>query len=139
MAANTARGDAAMIRRASHGFTMMELLLVLTLVAILASLVGPTVVSSMQAARESALKKDLQVLREALDDYYADHGRYPGQLQELAEKRYVRKIPADPFTGSSDTWQTVNDDSGESNDGGVRDLHSGAEGQARDGTYFKDW
>lgn len=139
MAANMARGDCAMSGRASRGFTMMELLLVLALVAILASLVGPTVASTMHGAREAALKKDLQVLREALDDYYADHGKYPSQLQELAEKRYVRKIPADPFTGSSDTWQTINDDSGEDNDGGVRDVHSGAEGQARDGTYFKDW
>lgn len=140
MAANIAVGSGGRIRAREHGgFTLIELLLVLALIAILASLVAPTVTSSMGRAREAALKEDLYVLRKALDDYYADHGKFPAQLQELAEKRYVRRIPADPFTGSSDTWQTVNDDSGEDNDGGIRDVHSGAEGQARDGSYFKDW
>lgn len=139
MAANIATGKASCARRAAAGFTLMELLLVLTLIAILASLVGPTIASSMQRARESALKEDLHVLRRALDDYYADNGSYPAQLQELAEKRYVRRVPIDPFTGSSETWQTTNDDSGADDEGGVRDVQSGAEGQASDGSYFKDW
>lgn len=139
MAASIAIGSGVMRERSSSGFTLVELLLVLTLVAILASLVGPTVTSSMQRAREAALKEDLHVLRKALDDYYADNGRFPAQLEELAEKRYVRRVPADPFTGRSDTWQAINDDSGADDDGGIRDVHSGAEGQARDGSYFKDW
>jgi len=123
-----------------RGFTLVELLLVLFIVALLASIVAPSVIGSMQKARESTLKEDLHVLRKALDDHYADHGKYPDELAELVEKRYVRRIPVDPITGRSDTWVLAREDSreDEGEGGGIRDIHSGAEGQARDGQYYKD-
>lgn len=121
------------------GFTLVELLLVLLLVALLASLAAPTVIESIGRARESTLREDLHVLRKALDDYHADHGRYPVQLDDLVDKRYLRRIPPDPMTGEK-TWQVVIDEPEEGEEtGGIRDVHSGAEGQARDGAYFKDW
>src|SRR6185312_11269908 len=94
-----------------RGFTLIELLLVLFLVALLASLVGPALTSGIQRARESALKEDLHVLRKALDDYYADNGSYPPELQVLVDKRYLRNVPVDPFTDRGDSWTFDRDDS----------------------------
>ncbi len=126
----------------SRGFTLIELLLVLFLVALLASLVGPAMTSSIQRARESALKEDLHVLRKALDDYYADSGSYPAELQVLVDKRYLRNLPVDPFTERHDSWTFDRDDSKDHDAGkqaGIRDIHSGSDGQGRDGTAYKDW
>jgi general secretion pathway protein G len=120
----------------------MELLLVLFLVALLASLVGPSLTNGIQHSRESALKEDLHVLRKALDDYYADNGSYPAELQVLVDKRYVRAVPIDPFTDRQDSWTVDRDDSKDHDDGkrpGIRDIHSGSDGQGRDGTAYKDW
>jgi general secretion pathway protein G len=125
--------------RADLGFTLVELLLVLTIVALLASLAGPAVTGSMQRAREATLKEDLRVMRKALDDHYADLGEYPAQLEELVAKRYIRRVPKDPVTGRVDSWTFTLDDSTDESSGGILDVHSGAEGQARDGSYFKDW
>ena len=127
---------------ASRGFTLIELLLVLFLVALLASLVGPALTSGIQRSHESALKEDLHVLRKALDDFYADNGSYPAELQVLVDKRYVRAVPADPFTDRPDSWTFDRDDSKDRDEGkpaGIRDIHSGSDGQARDGTAYKDW
>jgi len=121
------------------GFTLVELLLVLLLVALLASIVGPTVTAGLQRSRESTLKHDLRVMRQALDDYYGDNGRYPAALDELVEKRYVRRVPLDPLTGRADTWVLTQSEEEGDNVSGVSDLHSGAEGQAIDGTNYKDW
>jgi general secretion pathway protein G len=122
-----------------RGFTLVELLLVLLLVALLASIVGPTVTSGLQRSRESTLKHDLRVMRQAMDDYYGDNGRYPAALEELVEKRYVRRVPVDPMTGKADTWVLTMSDQEDDKVAGVSDLHSGAEGQAIDGTSYKDW
>ena len=125
-----------------RGFTLMELLLVLFLVALLASLVGPSLTNGIQRSRESALKEDLHVLRKALDDYYADNGSYPAELQVLVDKRYVRAVPLDPFTDRQDSWTFDRDDSKDRDEGkqaGIRDIHSGSDGQGRDGTAYKEW
>jgi general secretion pathway protein G len=122
-----------------RGFTLVELLLVLLLVALLASIVGPTVTAGLQRSRESTLKHDLRVMRQALDDYYGDNGRYPAALVELVEKRYVRRVPVDPITGRADSWVLTQSDQQGDTAAGVSDLHSGAEGQAIDGTSYKDW
>jgi general secretion pathway protein G len=119
-----------------EGFTLVELLLVLFLVALLASLVAPVATKSVDQAKESALKADLQVLRKAIDDYYANTGRYPQSLSLLVEKRYIRSVPVDPLTDRATTWiETRVEDTG----GGVRDVHSGAEGNASDGKPYHDW
>lgn len=122
----------------TRGFTLMELLLVLALVALLASLAAPMVSNSIVRARESALKEDLYIMRKAIDDYYADVGAYPNELSLLVEKRYLRRIPADPFTDRSDSWVLVRDDS-EGSSNGIMDVLSGAEGEAQSGGPYREW
>ncbi len=121
-----------------RGFTLIELLLVLLLVALLASLVAPVVTGGIQRARESTLKEDLYALRRAIDDYYADTGAYPGELEELVKKRYLRRVPTDPLTEKRDTWVLVRSDE-EKAGKGILDIRSGSQEQASDGSYFKDW
>lgn len=128
-----------MSRSHPPGFTLIELLLVLLLIALLASLATPVVIGSVQRARESALKENLFVLRKAIDDYYADNGRYPESLEKLVEKRYIRHVPADPITGSKDTWVLVRAKGAEGDSSGIIDVRSGSEEKAADGTYYKDW
>jgi general secretion pathway protein G len=122
----------------ARGFTLLELLFVLIIVALLAGIVGPMLVGSISRARESTLKEDIHILRRAIDDYYADNGKYPGELNELVDKRYLRGIPADPVTERRDTWVVVRS----GNDkglGGIIDVHSGSELAANDGTFYRDW
>lgn len=124
----------------SRGFTLVELLLVLLIVAMLASLVAPVVTGSIQRARESTLREDLQVMRKAIDDYYADTGKYPAELDELVKKRYLRRIPPDPMTEKRDTWILVgSEDSKTGAAAGIIDVRSGSEEKASDGSDFKDW
>ncbi len=125
-----------MRKRQGKGFTLVELLLVLVLVALLAGLVMPVATKSVDQARESTLKEDLKVMRKAIDDYYANTGHYPEGIAQLAEKRYIRKVPADPFTESATTWvEAPNQGPG----GGIIDVHSGADGKGADGTSYRDW
>ncbi len=121
----------------ARGFTLLELLFVLVIVALLASLVAPMLVGSIDHARESALKQDLNVLRKAIDDYHADHGKYPAELVELVHRRYLRAIPVDPVTQRSDSWTAVYADS-ERDTKGVVDVRSGAETTARDVSHYRD-
>lgn len=122
----------------ARGFTLLELLFVLIIVALLAGIVGPMLVGSISRARESTLKEDLYVMRKALDDYYADNGKYPGELADLVDRRYLRGIPADPVTERRDSWMAVRtgNDRGV---GGIVDVHSGSELSANDGTSYRDW
>lgn len=123
-------------RYPDRGFTLVELLLVLLLVALLASLVMPVATKSVDQAKESVLKEDLRVLRKAIDDYYANTGRYPHDLAQLVDKRYIRHIPVDPLTGRATSWiETRSDDP----KGGISDVHSGAEGNASDRKAYRDW
>jgi general secretion pathway protein G len=121
-----------------RGFTLMELLVVLALVAVLAGLVTPIVSSSIQRAKEATLKENLFVLRKAIDDYYADTGAYPPNLDALVEKRYIRKVPADPITERVDSWQVVHEEEG-GEEPGIIDVHSGAEETAADGSAYREW
>ena len=124
----------------ARGFTLTELLLVLLFIAILASLVVPVVTSSVSRARESALKEDLYTLRKAIDDYYADKGKYPETLEELAENRYVRKVPVDPMTDRVDTWVEIkNESEGSEADTGIIDVRSGSDEKDSDGVAYKEW
>ena len=124
----------------ARGFTLTELLLVLLFIAILASLVIPVVVNSVHYARESALKEDLYTMRKAIDDYYADKGKYPENLKELADNRYLRKIPVDPMTDRVDSWIEVHSEGeGENADTGVIDVRSGSDEKDSDGVPYKQW
>jgi general secretion pathway protein G len=123
-----------------RGFTLVEMLLVLMLIALLATLVTPVVTGGLARARESTLRADLYAFRKAIDDYYADTGTYPPELDELVAKRYLRRIPPDPVTESRDTWVLVRaEDEKAAKGGGILDVRSGSPEVARDGSPFKDW
>ena len=124
--------------RRKQGFTLVELLLVLFVVALLASLVTPVVTNSIYRAREATLKEDLNVMRKAIDDYYADNGRHPETLAKLVEKRYLRAIPIDPITERKDSWLEIKEEN-KGKEQGVVDVKSGAEGKSADGVPYREW
>lgn len=128
--------------RSAAGFTLVELLVVISMIGILAAMGIVGYKNSVQHAREGVLKTDLFRMRDAIDQYYADKGKYPSSLDALVSEQYLRKIPEDPFTRSADTWQTVPaepDPGNPSAEPGIYDVKSGAPGQALDGTSFTDW
>jgi general secretion pathway protein G len=110
-------------------FTLVELMVVLTVIALLLSVVVPDYVGRVRRAEEAVLKENLVVMRDALDKHFADAGRYPGSLDELVAKRYLRSIPADPFTQSPGTWVPV--PPSDPKRGGVYDVRSAAKGYER--------
>ncbi len=125
-----------------RGFTLIELLVVIAMISILAAMAVVQYRNSVQLARESTLKTNLVRMRDAIDQYYADKGKYPASLDTLVSEHYLRKIPEDPFTKSADMWQTIPaepDPANPSADPGIYDVKSGASGQALDGTSFADW
>jgi general secretion pathway protein G len=119
------------------GFTLIEILVVLAILAALLSVATPRYFGSVDRSRETVLKQNLFQIREALDKYYADTGKYPATLDDLVAKRYLRSAPVDPVTNSTTTWVVVAPQ--DKQKGGVYDVKSGAEGNARDGTPFRDW
>lgn len=119
-----------------RGFTLIELLVVLAVLAVLVGMIAPQYLDRIDEARETVLRKNLVGLREAVDQFYRDKGRYPKELQELADQRYVRAVPEDPITGRADTWVVV---PAKSAGGGVFDVKSGSAERARDGTPFAQW
>jgi general secretion pathway protein G len=153
MAPNTRIGenvnDRALTRHRPHspdsgsgGFTLLELLIVVALIGILTALAVPTFRQTPTKAKEAVLKEDLYTLRDVIDQYFSDKGKYPATLETLVEDGYLRKIPVDPFTESSDTWQIEMADSGEEGSeeaGGVYDVHSGSTSTALDGTTYSEW
>ena len=141
MAFPTANGkerDATMSPRGRRGgFTLIELLVVLAVVATLLALAVPRYFSSLEKSREAVLHQNLAMLRETLDKYYADTGRYPDALDELVSGKYLRSVPLDPITDSNATWIAIPPEEAEMS--GVYDVRSGAEGVARDGTAYRSW
>jgi len=121
-----------------HGFTLIELMVVLAIVGMLVTLALPRYVHSVARSREAVLLHDLQTMREAIDRFQADRGRYPASLDELAELRYLRKVPADPLTDSASSWVVLPPPPGK-DASGVYDVRSGAEGHALDGTAYQSW
>jgi len=120
------------------GFTLLELMVVVSIVGILVTLAVPSYRMSVLKAKEAVLRDDLFVLRDQMDKYYADHGTYPPQLQELVDKEYLRKIPVDPFTDNSDSWVEVFA-TGADGTSGVYDVHSGSDRVALNGTPYNEW
>jgi general secretion pathway protein G len=129
-------------REGPQGFTLIELLIVVAIIGIIAGVAAVQFRQTPQKAKEAVLRQDLFVLRDVIDQYYADKGRYPESLNTLVDEGYVRKIPVDPITGSDATWieemSPASEDDAES-PGGIIDVRSGATGEAIDGSYYSDW
>ena len=125
-----------MVSRRS-GFTLVELVVVLAIIALLLSIAVPNYVTRAAHAEEAVLHEDLRIVREALDKHFADKGRYPDSLQALVTERYLRALPTDPLTRSDRTWVVVPPQ--DPLLGGVYDLHSGAPGNGSDGTPYAQW
>jgi general secretion pathway protein G len=133
---------ATLTRRSQAGFTLVELLVVIALISILAAMAVVQHRNSVQRTQEATLKTNLFRMRDAIDQYYADKGKYPSSLDTLVSDQYIRRIPVDPFTNSADSWQTVPaepDPANPSAEPGIYDVKSGAQGTALDGTTFADW
>ena len=129
-------------RGAQGGFTLIELLVVLSLISILAAMGMVQHRNSVLKAQEATLKTDLFHMRDAIDQYYADKGKYPASLDALVTDGYMRAVPEDPITKSKDTWQTVPaepDPNNPSAEPGIYDVKSGAPGAALDGSNYADW
>ena len=120
-----------------RGFTLVELLVVLAIVALLLTLAVPRYFGSLERSKEAVLKEDLYQLRDAIGKYYGDKGKYPETLESLASEKYLRKIPVDPITESATTWVVVAPE--DSQKGGVFDVKSGAQGKASDGSSYGEW
>jgi general secretion pathway protein G len=120
-----------------RGFTLIEVLVVLAILAALLSIAAPRYYGSVDRSKETVLKQNLFQIREALDKHYADSGKYPDSLEDLVSKRYLRSAPIDPVTASTNTWIIV--PPRDSAKGGIYDVKSGAHGNAKDGTVYSDW
>lgn len=120
-----------------RGFTLIELLVVMTIIALLLALALPRYFNHLESSRETILRQDLAVMRDAIDKYHADTGRYPDSIEALVNARYLRALPVDPITERPDTWQIVSPSNAEA--GAVYDIKSSAPGPSRDGSAYADW
>ncbi len=119
----------------SEGFTLLELMIVVSIIGILATIAVPTYQASVVKAREAVLRQDLFTLRDVIDQHRADQGKYPPSLQALVSAGYLRAIPKDPFTRSDSTWQEMT----EMTEGGIFDVFSGSEFVGTNGTPYNRW
>lgn len=121
--------------RPESGFTLVELMIVVSIVGILATLAVPSYRTSLIQARETVLRHDLFTLRDLLDQHRADKGKYPPSLEGLVAAGYLRALPKDPFTNSATTWQEIT----EPTEGGVFDVYSGSDLVGTNGTPYNKW
>jgi general secretion pathway protein G len=128
--------------RGAQGFTLIELMVVMTIIVTLATIAMVQYRQSVQFARESVLKDDLFKMRDAIDQYYADKNQYPPTLDDLVSSGYIRALPKDPITNSTSSWQAVPSEPDPNNPAllpGVGDVKSGADQTAMDGSHYSDW
>ena len=124
-------------RHSGRGFTLIELLVVMTIIAMLLTIAVPRYFRTLERSRETVLRSDLGVMREAIDKHYGDLGQYPDSLQALVERRYIRAVPVDPMSKSAETWQVLVSE--DSDHPGIRDVHSSAPGKGSDGVPYEQW
>ncbi len=127
-----------------RGFTLLELLVVMTIIGILAAIAIPNYYNSVKKAKEAALREDLFQMRKLIQQFKLDKGRYPRSLQELVEEKYLRAIPVDPITGSSETWVEVQEELSleelaEGKIPGIVDVKSGSDKISTEGTPYNQW
>ncbi len=145
-ARGTMNGEAIVMHRErrDRGFTLIEMIIVFTLIGILVGLGLPQYQTAAKRAREAVLKEDLFQFRKLIDQYYQDKGKYPDSLQTLVDEKYLRSVPVDPLTKSATTWVEVRetpepDQYAAPGDLGVVDVKSGSDAKALDGTLFNTW
>jgi len=128
--------------RSQSGFTLIELIIVMTIIAILATLAVPYFAAAIKHAREAVLREDLQTMRMAIDSYTMDKQKAPQSLDDLVQEGYLKSIPEDPMTHSKDTWVTDTSDamySIDQTESGISDIHSGSDEQGSDGQPYSAW
>ena len=134
MAANIRIGE-QMTSTRQGGFTLLELMTIIAIIGILVTLAVPSYRGAVVKAREAVLKQDLFTVRDVLDQYRGDQGKYPPSLSDLVKSGYLRTVPVDPFTSSNSTWQEV----AEATEGGIFDIHSGSDLVASTGIPYNQW
>jgi general secretion pathway protein G len=129
-------------RKSERGFTLVELMIVMAIIMILATIAIPVYVKTLQRAKEATLREDLHTMRTAIDSYTVDKEKAPDSLDDLVQAGYLKSIPKDPMTSSSDTWITGQSDTMtdiNETQGGMDDVHSGSQALASDGTTYNTW
>jgi general secretion pathway protein G len=129
-------------KRQDAGFTLMELMIVMAIIGVLATLAVPSFIGALRQAKEAVLKEDLHVMREAIDSYTMDKQKAPQAMDDLIQDGYLKAIPVDPMTRSSETWVTDQSDSLHSldqTDPGIDDVHSGSSETGTDGKPYAEW
>jgi len=131
-----------LLRTNRPGFTLIELMIVMSIIGILAAIAVPSYRTGLIKARETVLREDLYNLRSTIDQFNADQGKYPDSLQDLTDKKYLRDLPKDPFTGKNDTWVVVEPPQppeGTEIKGSVYDVHSGSNLIGTNGIPYNEW
>ena len=123
--------------RTRRGYTLIEMLIVLSIISILATMAMPSFQKSLIRAKETNLRRTLFIMRDTIDQFYADQGRYPNSLEDLETEKYIRQVPIDPFTGQSDTWITIPPEGFA--EGNVYDVHSGSDKVGLEGVPYNEW
>jgi general secretion pathway protein G len=129
-------------RHLEQGFTLLELMIVMIIIATLAAIAIPSYMNNVRHAREAVLRADLHVLRDAIDSYTVDKEKAPQTLDDLVQAGYIKSLPVDPFTRRSDTWLPVQEDTLmtlDQTESGIDDVHSGSQLAASDGTSYGTW
>lgn len=124
------------------GFTLLELLIVMVIIATLAAVAIPMYLRNVQAAKEAVLREDLRVMRQAINTYTIDKQKAPQSLEDLVSGGYLKVLPKDPITGRTDTWQSTESatlSSVDQSESGIDDVHSGAQQTASDGSNYSNW
>ena len=127
-----------MCKKHSFGFTLIEILVVLAIIATLLSLVTPRYFNTIDRSKETMLRHDLATMRDAIDKFYSDNNAYPETLDDLTQRKYIRNIPVDPITESSITW-IFTSPSDIDTKGSIADIHSGSAAMSADGTPYASW
>lgn len=128
--------------RSGKGFTLVELMIVMTVISILISLAVPLYQKSVIRAKESVLRNNLFTLRTVIDEYTYDKGKAPQTLQELVDAGYLRQVPIDPMTGSAESWKVIIEDaltSASQTEPGIFDVRSGSDRKSLEGTAYNEW